>query len=191
MPGTYQVRLTVDGKRFTAPLELKPDPRVKTMPQDLEKQFALLLNIRSELARVCGAVNEILDVRAQLAEVRKRAAASGEIELLAACDELDRKLAAVQEPLIQMKIKANEDSLKFGLGLDGPLAGLAQAVGGESDSAPTEAEYKTFEQIKGRVDERLLSWMVLRRESIPPFQKLAEQHNAGTLVLRGNVGRGR
>ena len=137
-----------------------------------------------------GAVNEILDVRAQLAEVRKRAAASGEIELLAACDELDRKLAAVQEPLIQMKIKANEDSLKFGLGLDGPLAGLAQAVGGESDSA-TEAEYKTFEQIKGRVDERLLSWMVLRRESIPPFQKLAEQHNAGTLVLRGNVGRGR
>jgi photosystem II stability/assembly factor-like uncharacterized protein len=189
LPGAYQARLTVDGKRLTAPLELKPDPRVKTAPQDLEKQFALLLNIRSELARVYGAVNEILDLRAQLAEVRKRAAASDEKELLTACDELDRKLAAVQEPLIQMKIKANEDSLKFGLGLDGPLAGLALAVGSGSDSAPTEAENQTFDQIKGRVDERLLSWTVLRRESIPPFNKLTEQRNAGALVLRSSVGK--
>jgi photosystem II stability/assembly factor-like uncharacterized protein len=34
-PGTYNVRLTVDGKSYTQPLTLRLDPRVKTLPADL------------------------------------------------------------------------------------------------------------------------------------------------------------
>jgi photosystem II stability/assembly factor-like uncharacterized protein len=34
-PGTYTVRLTVDGKSYTQPLTLRLDPRVKTLPADL------------------------------------------------------------------------------------------------------------------------------------------------------------
>jgi photosystem II stability/assembly factor-like uncharacterized protein len=34
-PGTYTVRLTVDGKGYTQPLTLRLDPRVKTLPADL------------------------------------------------------------------------------------------------------------------------------------------------------------
>src|SRR5260370_41932449 len=37
-PGGYQVRLTAEGKSYTAPLELKPDPRVKGAGDDLQKQ---------------------------------------------------------------------------------------------------------------------------------------------------------
>jgi len=40
--GNYQVRLTVNGKPQTSPLEIKPDPRLKVTQQDLEKQFDLL-----------------------------------------------------------------------------------------------------------------------------------------------------
>jgi photosystem II stability/assembly factor-like uncharacterized protein len=34
-PGTYTVRLTVEGKSYTQPLTLRLDPRVKTLPADL------------------------------------------------------------------------------------------------------------------------------------------------------------
>ena len=72
LPGKYQVKLTVDDKVLTAPLELKPDPRVKTSPADLEKQFAALMQIRAELTRVYAASNQIVDLRAQLQDLRKR-----------------------------------------------------------------------------------------------------------------------
>jgi hypothetical protein len=38
MPGTYTVKLDVEGKSMTAPLELKLDPDVRTRPEDLQKQ---------------------------------------------------------------------------------------------------------------------------------------------------------
>jgi hypothetical protein len=41
MPGTYTVRLTVDGKSFTQPLKVKMDPRVKTSLKDLQVQHDL------------------------------------------------------------------------------------------------------------------------------------------------------
>ncbi|HLY15701.1 MAG TPA: hypothetical protein VKR61_00695 [Bryobacteraceae bacterium] len=41
LPGQYTVKLTVDGKSFSQPLTVKMDPRVKTLPADLKRQFDL------------------------------------------------------------------------------------------------------------------------------------------------------
>jgi photosystem II stability/assembly factor-like uncharacterized protein len=41
MPGRYTVRLTVDGKSQSQPLELRMDPRVKASRQDLQRQFTV------------------------------------------------------------------------------------------------------------------------------------------------------
>jgi hypothetical protein len=40
-PGAYTVRLTVDGKRYTQPLALRLDPRVRTSAADLARSAAL------------------------------------------------------------------------------------------------------------------------------------------------------
>ncbi len=45
MPGTYTVRLTVDGKPFTQPLTVTMDPRVKTSREGLAQQLALSLKV--------------------------------------------------------------------------------------------------------------------------------------------------
>ena len=41
LPGTYTVRLTVDGATMTQPLVVEMDPRVKTTTQGLQQQFTL------------------------------------------------------------------------------------------------------------------------------------------------------
>ncbi len=51
-PGTYTVKLTVDGTAFTRTLTVKMDPRVAMSPADLAAQFALLKRITGALARV-------------------------------------------------------------------------------------------------------------------------------------------
>ena len=142
LPGKYQVKLTVDGKVLTAPLELKLDPRVKVSPADLEKQFATLMEIHGELTRVYTAANQIIDLRAQLQDLHKRLK-------LADAQALDEKLGALQDRLLNLKIKANEDSLNYGLGVDGSLASLALIVDSDSDSAPTEAASETVRKGEG------------------------------------------
>ena len=51
-PGTYTVKLTVDGTAFTRTLTVKMDPRVAMSPADIAAQFALLKRITGALARL-------------------------------------------------------------------------------------------------------------------------------------------
>ena len=59
MPGTYIVRLTVDGKRTEQNVYVGMDPRVRTLPEDLSKQFTLETKIYSALQQGDKALAEI------------------------------------------------------------------------------------------------------------------------------------
>jgi len=71
LPGGYQVRLTVAGKSFTAPLEVKLDPRVKISEEDLRKQFDLMLKLRDRQDEMNKAILAIRDLRVQLQALEK------------------------------------------------------------------------------------------------------------------------
>jgi hypothetical protein len=168
------VRITADGKSQTVPLELKLDPRVNVSQADLEKQFQLELDLRTQLNRVYEAVNQIQDVRAQLEELKKRLAPGDSYKTLVdTAGKLDARLVAVREPLVNLKISANEDSLAYVPGLDTRLAALSMSVAGFSDSAPTEAQFQLFEKLKKQADEFLASWEQVRNIDIAAFQKVA------------------
>jgi photosystem II stability/assembly factor-like uncharacterized protein len=84
VPGTYQVRLTVDGKSATQPLTLKIDPRVAAdgvTVADLQAQFDLALRIlaamsdaNATITKVDGAIQKAAagsNVRGQLEEIQR------------------------------------------------------------------------------------------------------------------------
>jgi len=177
LPGKYQVKLTVDDKVLTAPLELKPDPRVKTSPADLEKQFAALMQIRAELTRVYAASNQIVDLRAQLQDLRKRVK-------LAELQALDEKLGALQDRLLNLKIHANEDSLNYGLGVDGSLAFLAGIVDSDADYAPTDAALKQFDKVKAEIDGYMKRWSDIQQTDLPALQRAVEQQGVKAVMVR-------
>ncbi|HVO82227.1 MAG TPA: hypothetical protein VMT28_15940 [Terriglobales bacterium] len=181
VPGKYQVRLTVDGKSQTAPLELKLDPRLNVAQADLQKQFDLRLQLRDQLSRVYDAVNQIQDVRAQLNGLQKRLPENK--ALGTAAGDLDQKLLAVRDHLAQMKIQANEDSLRYPQMVDSKLAYLGIAVEAGTDSAPTEAEYREFDKLKKQADDLLAQWTELQKTDIAAFQKMAEGQNIQAIVV--------
>jgi photosystem II stability/assembly factor-like uncharacterized protein len=194
VPGQYQVRLTVEGKSQTAPLELKLDPRVHTDQADLQKQFDLEIAIREQLNRVYEAVNQIEDVREQSVGMKKRLPENdANRAFFTAADDLEKKLVAVRDPLINLRISANEDSLAYRPQLDGQLAFLAMIAGGYSDSAPTEAAVQRFAVLKGQVDQALAQWRSVQQTDVAEFQKLATGRGyqsvvvpaAGSAVSRG------
>jgi hypothetical protein len=138
VPGKYQVRLTVDGKTQRAWFEVKLDPRVNVLQADLQKQFDLLIEVHDQLSRVYDTVNQILDVRSQVSELKKRLPENdATLPIATAADALSEKLLTVRDELVQMQIKANEDSLAYPQRPDSKLAALAIAIGDGTDSAPT------------------------------------------------------
>jgi hypothetical protein len=101
-PGTYTVRLTVDGAIERAPLVLRADPRVTAdgvTQADLEQQLAHNLRVRD-------AVSRANHLRARVDSARKRLAnATG-----AAADTL-RLLTGLHDALVTAPIRYSEPRL--------------------------------------------------------------------------------
>ncbi len=183
VPGQYQVRLTAGPWSQSAPLELKLDPRVNVSPEDLAMQFNMLMQIHEELNRVYDAVNQIQDVRSQVAGLKRRLPENASVKTIASsADALEKKLVAVRDQFVNLTISANEDSLAYPPQIDTKMAFLGIDVG-SADSAPTEAEQLEFEKLK-RLDGELFSqWEDLQRHDLANFQKLTAEGSLSTVVV--------
>jgi photosystem II stability/assembly factor-like uncharacterized protein len=183
VPGQYQVKLTVGGESQIAPLEVKLDPRVKVGESDLQQQFTLLTQIHEELNHVYDAVNQIQDVRAQLAGLKRRLPENTSTKpIVSSADDLEKKLVAVRDQMINLTISANEDSLAYPPQIDAKLAFLAMDVG-TADSAPTQAEQLEFEKLKRQSGELLSRWDNLQRRDLAAFQKITAEGSLSTVVV--------
>ena len=69
LPGSYTVRLSVDGKTFTAPLTVKMDPRVKTPLLGLQKKFKAETSLASTISATSQALLQGASIREQLEKI--------------------------------------------------------------------------------------------------------------------------
>ncbi len=143
----------------------------------------LLTQIHDELNHVYDAVNQIQDVRAQLAGLKRRLPENASTKpIVSSADELEKKLVGVRDQMINLTISANEDSLAYPPQIDAKLAFLAMDVG-SADSAPTEAEQVEFEKLKRQNGELLSRWDDLQRRDLAAFQKLTAEGSLSTVVV--------
>jgi photosystem II stability/assembly factor-like uncharacterized protein len=100
VPGSYTVRLTVDGKTSSLPLTLRPDPRVTATAADLEAQLRLALEVRDAITRLTRTVVRLREVRQQLlsrnqlikSDPRAQDLVKGSADLARKLDALEAKL---------------------------------------------------------------------------------------------------
>jgi photosystem II stability/assembly factor-like uncharacterized protein len=183
LPGTYQVRLTVLGKTYTAPLEIKPDPRVKITQDDLTKQFDLLLKIRDKLTETDDAIIQMRDLRDQMTALNKRLKNDPREKAVAdAGKALDKKMTEVEEALIQTKAKSGQDVLNFPVRLNNHLAALGGVVG-SADSAPTKQSYEVFDTVSKDVDAQLAKWKMIVSTDVAAYNNLVKQQEVPAVIL--------
>jgi hypothetical protein len=78
VPGSYQVKLTVDGKTLSESFEVRKDPRVPTTQEEFQKQFDLLAKIRDRFSENSNAIINIRDVKRQVDGNTKRVGGQAE-----------------------------------------------------------------------------------------------------------------
>ncbi len=182
VPGRYQVRLTVLGKSYTAPLEIKPDPRLKVTQADLEKQFDLLMKIRDKLSQTDETINQIRALRAQINDINQRLKDDPREKTIAdAGKALDKKMTVVEEALIQTKAKSGQDVLNFPIRLNNQLSALGGVVSSAA-SAPTQQSYEGFDMLSKQVDEQLANWKNIVGSDVKGYDDLMRQQNVPALI---------
>jgi len=144
LPGTYQVKLTVDGKSQTQPLVIRKHPLRNTPEADVQEQFALALKIRDKASE---ANNAVIRIRKIKDEVKDRLAKSQDPQLKAAADRLTASLSAVEEDIYQVRNQSGQDPLNFPIKTNNRLASLlGMTLRGEGK--PTANIYPIFEDLK-------------------------------------------
>ncbi|MEA2515661.1 MAG: hypothetical protein QOJ59_5150 [Thermomicrobiales bacterium] len=146
VPGTYQVRLTVDGETQTREFEVQPDPRIETSAEDLVAQRDMMLQIRDSLSRTNETLNAIDGLLAQVAVWEKRT------DDPAICDAAAAITATVRElrpKLIDVNMKQSQ---LWPSGLHEKLNALFDSVDG-ADYAPPRQAREVFAAYTAQLDE--------------------------------------
>ncbi len=150
-PGRYSVRLTALGETRTAPLEVVPNPNVAYGKDDLARQAAFLAELNETLSHIHGTVRNLRDARAQVSALAERTKKAGvRPSVLEAAKELDARLLAVEEKLVNPKLKSGQDVLNFVPALDHQVVGLVSAASG-ADAPPTAGALAYWAELKKTV----------------------------------------
>lgn len=183
-PGNYSVRFSVDGKPIsTESFTVKADPRLSTTQEDFQKQFDLMSKINSKLSQTHEAILEIRDVRKQLEDFSARMKAPEQKDLRDKAADISKKLTAVEEELIQTRIKSSQDALNFPIKLNNKLAALSSAVD-SADFAPTKQSFDVYNDLTARIDAQLANLAQIKANDIAGFNRMFAEKNLPVITTK-------
>jgi photosystem II stability/assembly factor-like uncharacterized protein len=143
LPGSYQVRLTVDGRTQSQPVTVRANPLRSVSDADLQTQYALESQIRDAVNEANGAVMQIRRIKQEMVD---RLAKNPDGDLHAIAERLTQDLTAVEEDVYQVRNQSNQDPLNFPIKINNRLAGLLRVVE-TGDGRPTSNVRPIFDDI--------------------------------------------
>jgi photosystem II stability/assembly factor-like uncharacterized protein len=182
-PGRYQARLTVGGRSQTAPLEVVPDPRLKGQITDQGANELADLSMRTwtDIDELHKAVNQIRETRARLDTIKKWSRDSGAAKaVIDAANELEAKMAPTEARLLQVKMAASEDNLRYPNMLNEQYDTFAGTLDTE-DFGPTESQRRVYEYLHGELTAELTKWRAISDGDLPAFQSLMLAHGVPSI----------
>ena len=143
-PGTYQVRLTVDGESHTEQFELFIDPKLDRSQESMQAQFDLWQDVNAKLSETHQAIKRLRRTRDRVTAMAEMVAESeaGEQAKSAVkerADQIGEQLGEVESQLVQPEAKVAFDRLRLQTMLNAKLHNLISVVS-SSDDAPDEAD---------------------------------------------------
>jgi photosystem II stability/assembly factor-like uncharacterized protein len=182
VPGTYQVKLTVDGATLTETFEVKSDPRLTTTATEYAKQLDLSLKIRDKLNETHNAIISIRDVKKQVDDLVKRVGSQSK-PISDAGTALNKRLTEVEEALYQTKNQSSQDPLNFPIRLNNKLAALGGVVS-QAETPPNEQSYAVYEELVSAINAQLSKLAQIMKTDVAAFNQLVRDQNIPAIVVK-------
>src|SRR6266545_173892 len=157
-PGSYTVRLTVEGTSSMQPLSVRADPRGTASAGDFSRQFELATRTAEDMDRAADALGGIRALRKRIDAARKSPGTGNSAKAFA---DIDAKAAAFEATAARRQGSETEDSLAR---LSARLSSLFSAVE-SGDAQPTAQAAALSEELRRALEKRLADWNALKREA--------------------------
>ena len=172
-PGTYSVKLSLAGREFTQALSVIKDPHSGGTETDIQAQMTTLFELRRDMERAADLVNDIEVSRSQIEGL---AGVVDEHAIKKASDELNQKLIAVEENLVELQVRA-----RGGSKLATKLSYLASELA-SSDFKPTNQQL----EVQQLLEERLATFRglfdSLRARDLSALNELLRQRKVPHII---------
>jgi photosystem II stability/assembly factor-like uncharacterized protein len=181
LPGTYSVRLTVDGKTSTGSLLVKMDPRVKATDAQLQKKFqaeTLLASIVTETTQALAEAGSIL------AQCEKIAAGANSPAKNAAA-EAQKKLAAIVGLPGGFSAPSSPDPTLSRVNRD---AGALYQPIWQVDAAPTTTQAQAVSVIQRKSADALKGWKDFKATDLPALNRTLQQSQVPEVQIQPDYG---
>ena len=177
VPGSYDVRLTVDGKTWTEPLKVVMDPRVQASAHDLQEQLRVGLEIFEQTRLSRKARAEADAVEGQLNGVQEKLAA-GDAAVKSAVQQAQEQLADILK-------KKEEGPTSTVIGLEKANTGLAAAlrvVESGHRAIPSQA-MALYQQSSEQAKLRIAEWNEFKTSRLPALNDELHRNNLPTVSI--------
>jgi uncharacterized protein YPO0396 len=140
--------------------------------RDVKELANLSMQTWADIDALHKAVNQIRETRARLETVKKwskdNAAAKPVID---AANELVAKLAPIEARLLQVKMAASEDNLRYPNMLNEQYDTFAGTLDTE-DFGPTESQRHVYAYLHGQLADELAKWRAVTGTDLPALQSM-------------------
>jgi len=186
LPGTYTVRLTVDGKTSEQKLVVHEDPRIgesAAVMAGLRAQSELEQKNTDGMAATNTGYRQATQLRTQLKALNAQSLPG---DVGKAVSALDAKVSPVQGLLSAAAsgpygVPAYTGNPGF-TGINGAFAGLMVIVDYMSDHAPVDAQVKAFHDYCTDLNNNLALWRTINTTDLPALNEVLRKNNLPALA---------
>lgn len=185
LPGTYKVKLTVNGKSMESDFEILKDPRGSASDADMKAQFDFLQEVIAKVSETHTAIKKIRTVREQINRAIDPINDQKEVmkEVLDKAKTIQDNMKKIEESLYQTKNRSGQDPLNFPIRLNNKLAHL-NSLAGSGNFRPTDQMVAFKKEISSEIDIHLTALDKILKEEVPAFNSLVKQKNIDAVILK-------
>jgi photosystem II stability/assembly factor-like uncharacterized protein len=193
-PGTYTVRLTVDGQASAQPLSLLRAPKNAGTEADILASVKLQLRVRDDISLTSDMVNQMEWLRKQLEDARKPLVGqTGKSPIIRALDDFDKKIQDVEYRLISRSEALSDDKyfveaykvyMNF-LWLNQVIGTGGGDTAGSADFGPTETAVGLVADLEKELQDVQIAFRALIDKGVPAFNGSVAGWKIPALKLTG------
>lgn len=185
LPGTYKVRLTVNGKSMETEFEILKDPRSTGSDEDLKAQFNFQQEVLAKVSETHVAIRKIRQAREQINRAIDPIKDQKDTmkDVLDKAKSIQDAMRTIEETLYQTKNRSGQDPLNFPIRLNNKLAHL-NSLAGQGNFRPTDQMIAVKNELTAQIDEQLRALDKIFKEEIPAFNALVKAKNIDAVILK-------
>ena len=159
------------------------DPRLtgKISDQEIFALADLSLRTWTDIDALHKAVNQIRATRAKLQTITKWSSGNPAAKpVIDAANELNAKMTPIEARLVQVKMAASEDNLRYPNMLNEQYDTFSATLDTE-DFGPTESQRQVYSYLHGELELELAKWRAVFERDLPAFQALMREHGVPSI----------